>query len=102
MVDAGGTDTLITIGNVGEDTLYEIRNTSVDNGQTIPVDGVSNTPFVAEDKVMVVGVFNETQGTSLGGGTTSVEWDESALHFTVTDASASSSDIRIWFYRLGQ
>lgn len=97
MTDAGGTTTLIQLGNEGPYMKYLIRNTSVDNGQTIPFDGPSNSPVVAEDKVIILGGTNFTQETAIGGGTTTVEYDETAKHFTVTDASASSSDVAIVF-----
>ena len=100
MTDAGGTNTFEMITNVGTYMLCKLKNDSVDNGETIPLDGPSNSPVVAEDQLIVVGVNNETQETQLGGGTTSVEYDETEMHFTVTDSGASSSVISIWFYLL--
>ena len=97
MVDAGGTNTLIQLGNEGPYMKYLLRNDSVDNGQTIPFDGPSNSPVVAEDKVIILGVQNMTQETSSHGTTTSAEYDETEKHFTITDASASSSDLMVVF-----
>lgn len=102
MVDAGGTTTLIQLGNEGPYMKYLIRNDSVDNGETIPFDGPANSPVQAEDRVMILGGMNFSQETSVNGATTTVEYDETAMHFTVTDASASSSDIAIVFIYIPQ
>lgn len=102
MVDAGGTTTLIKLSDEGPYMKYLIRNDSVDNGETIPFDGPSNSPVSAEDKVMVIGGANMTQETQVQGATTTVEYDETAMHFTVTDAGASSSDIYIVFIYIPQ
>jgi len=97
MVDAGGTNTLIQLGNEGPYMKYLLRNDSVDNGQTIPFNGPGNSPVQAEDRVIILGVHNMTQETSGAGTVTSAEYDETEMHFTITDAAASSSDLMIVF-----
>lgn len=97
MVDAGGTNTLIQLSNEGPYMKYLLRNDSVDNGQTIPFDGPANSLVQAEDRVVILSVHNMTQETSSAGTVTSAEYDETAMHFTVTDAAASSSDLMVVF-----
>ena len=98
MVDAGGTNTLLQIGNEGPYMVYLLRNDSVDNGQTIPFDSPANSPVVAEDRVIILSVQNMTQETSSAGTVTSAEYDETNKHFTITDAAASSSDLMVVFF----
>ena len=102
MVDAGGTNTLIQLSNEGSYMKYLLRNDSVDNGQTIPFDGSSNSPVAAGDKVIILSVHNMTQETSSHGTVTSAEYGETAMDFTITDASASSSDLMIVFIYVPQ
>ncbi len=101
MTDAGGTTTLNVISTEGPYMLYKISNDSVDDGETIPFDGPSNSPVVAEDQVIVVGGLNETTEKQIGaGGTASVEYDETAMHFTFTESGATADVVTIWFYHL--
>jgi len=102
MVDAGGTNTLLQIGNEGPYMVYLLRNDSVDNGQTIPFDSPANSPVVAEDRVIILSVQNMTQETSSAGTVTSAEYDETEKHFTITDAAASSSDLMVVFIYIPQ
>jgi len=102
MVDAGGTTTLTQLSNEGPYMKFIIENDSVDNGETIPFDGPANSPVVAEDRVIILGGCNFTQETQVQGATTTVEYDETAMHFTVTDASASSSAVAIVFIYIPQ
>lgn len=102
MVDAGGTNTLIQLSNEGPYMKYLLRNDSVDNGQTIPFDGPANSPVQAGDRVIILSVHNMTQETSSAGTVTSAEYAETAKHFTITDASASSSDLMVVFIYIPQ
>lgn len=102
MTDASGTNTLRIISNVGKHLLYEIKNNDVDDGETIPFDSPSNSPVVAEDQVIVIGMYNETTEKTGGGGALSCEYDESNMHFTVTESGITTDVIRIQFYYLGQ
>lgn len=102
MADAGGTTTLELISNVGQYPLYKIKNTSVDDGETIPLDGPANSPVKAEDKVIIVGALNETDEKQGAGATLSVEYDETAMHFTVTESGITDDIVSILFYYVGQ
>jgi len=97
MADAGGTDTLIQLGNEGPYMKYLLKNTDVDDGETIPFDGPSNSPVVAEDKVIILGVFNFTNETSGAGTALSAEYDETAMHFTITESGVTSDEIGVVF-----
>lgn len=100
MADAGGTTTLELISNVGQYPLYMIRNDDVDSTETIPLDSVAD--FVsAEDKVMVVGALNETTESQAADGTLTVAYDETAMHFTVTESGITGDAVQIFFYYLG-
>jgi hypothetical protein len=100
MVDAGGTTTLRQVGVVGQYTLWEISNDSWDSTETIPLDGPANSPIVAEDKVMIVGALNVTTEAQASGTALSVEYDETAMHFTATESGATADELKIWFYLL--
>lgn len=90
MVDAGGTNTLIQLSNEGPYMKFILHNTSVDSTETIPFDGPSNSPVVAEDRVMILGAQNWTDEISLNSDTHVVEYDETNMHFTVTDAAMTN------------
>ena len=98
MVDAGGTTTFEILSNVGPYMLCKVSNTSVDSTETIPLDGPSNSPVVAEDQVVIVGALNETTESQLGGSALTVEYDETAMHFTVTESGATDDVVSIYFY----
>jgi len=102
MTDAGGTNTLKQISNVGEYTLWELRNDSVTDGETIPFDGPANSPVKAEDQVMVVGALAETGEAQAADGTLTPPYDETAMHFTVTLNGLSDTPVKIWFYHIPQ
>jgi hypothetical protein len=97
MADAGGTTTLKQIANVGEYMMYEITNTSVDTGETIPFDGPSNSPVKAEDQVIILGALNETTESQAAGGDITVEYDETDMHFTVTEGGIADDVVTIVF-----
>jgi hypothetical protein len=97
MADAGGTTTLKQIMNVGEYTMYEISNDSVDSTETIPFDGPSNSPVKAEDQVIILGATNETTETQAADGTLTVAYDETNMHFTVTESNAADDTVTIVF-----
>jgi len=100
MTDAGGTTTFEVLSNVGPYMLCKVSNTSCDTAETIPLDGPSNSPIVAEDQVIVVGILNETTEAQGGGSALSCEYDETEMHFTITESGAASDVITIFFYLL--
>jgi len=100
MTDAGGTNTFEVLDNVGQYQLCKISNDSVDNGETIPLDGPSNSPIKAEDQVMIVGILNETTESSGAGIVLSAEYDETAMHFTITESGITDDVVTIFFYLL--
>jgi len=100
MTDAGGTTTFEVIGNVGNFMLCKVSNDSVDDGETIPLDGPSNSPIVAEDQVLILGGLNETTEKQIAGATLSVEYDETEMHFTVTESSITDDVVTILFLLL--
>lgn len=104
MTDAGGTNTVIQLSNEGPYMKYLVYNTEVTNGETVPIDGTNGVPGIkAEDKVIVLGGTNFSDEKSLWGATfTSVEYDETAMHFTVVDSGASDDDIAIVFIYIPQ
>lgn len=103
MADAGGTNTVVQIGNEGPYMKYVVYNTSADNAETIPIDGTNGVPGIqAEDKVIVVGGMNFSDETALWGATfTGVEYDETNMHFTLA-GSMSGDDIAIVFIYIPQ
>ena len=99
MVDAGGTTTLTKITNVGPYMLMKLSNDSWDSTETIPLD-ITDSPVAAEDQVLIVGALNETTESQLGGSALTVEYDETAMHFTGTESGATADVLSIWFYLL--
>jgi len=100
MVDAGGTTTLVKVGTEGPYNKYIVHNTSVDTTETIPVD-ITGSPIQAEDRVMVLGAQDWTTEVTLGTGGFTVEYDETARHFTITDASMSAgSSVSVCFLHI--
>lgn len=97
MTDAGGTTTLTQLSNVGPYMVYALKNTSVDSGETIPFDGPSNSPVVAEDKVVILGAENQTTEASLNSSGMTVAYDETNMHFTYTDAGTTDDVVVIVF-----
>jgi len=97
MADAGGTNTLVQLSNEGPYMKFLLKNDSCDDGETIPFDGPSNSPVVAEDKVIILGVFNFTAETSGAGTALSAEYDETAMHFTITESGITADDIGVVF-----
>lgn len=97
MADAGGTTTLKQVMNVGQYMMFEISNDSVDSGETIPFDGPSNSPVSAEDQVIILGGLNEDTEEAIGGGTATVAYDETNMHFTWTETGASDDTVTIVF-----
>lgn len=104
MADAGGTNAVKLLQNVGEYSIYMVYNTQVSNGETVPIDGTGGVPGIkAGDKVVVLGGMNFTDETALWGATfTSVEYSETNMHFTVVDTGASDDDIAIVFMYIPQ
>ncbi len=102
MTDAGGTNTLIKLSDEGPYMKYLLKNDSVDTTETIPFDGPSNSPVVAEDKVIILGVFNFTSEASGAGAALSAEYDETNMHFTITESGAADDDIGVVFYYIPQ
>ncbi len=98
MTDAGGTTTLIKLSEEGPYMKYLLKNTSVTTAETIPFDGPSNSPVIAEDKVIILSVFNFTDETSSAGTALSAEYDETNMHFTITESGASDEEIGVVFY----
>ena len=102
MADAGGTTTLVKVGTEGPYNRYIVHNTSVDTTETIPVD-IAGSPIAAEDRVMILGAQNWTDEISLNSDTHVVEYDETARHFTVTDAQMTNgSSYAICFLHIPQ
>jgi hypothetical protein len=99
MADAGGTTTLVKIGTEGPYNKYIVHNTSVDSAETIPVD-VTGSPIKAEDRVMVLGAQDWTNETSAASGNMTVEYDETALHFTFTDSGVTNASVAICFLHI--
>ncbi len=97
MGDAGGTNTLIQLSNEGPYMKYLLVNDSVDTTETIPFDGPSNSPVVAEDKVIILSVFNFTSEASSAGTALSAEYDETEMHFTITESAAADDEIGVVF-----
>ena len=102
MSDAGGTTTLIKLSDEGPYMKYLLKNDDCDDGETIPFDGPSNSPVVAEDKVIILGVFNFTTETSGAGTALSAEYDETEKHFTITESGVTEDDIGVVFYYIPQ
>jgi len=102
MTDAGGTTTLIQLGNEGPYMKYILKNTSVDSGETIPFDGPSNSPVAAEDRVIILGLFNFTNETSGAGTALSAAYDETAMHFTITESGITDDDVGVVFIYIPQ
>jgi len=100
MVDAGGTTTLVKLADVGQMMLFAITNDDVDSTETIPFDGPSNSPVQAEDQVFILGALNQTTEKQLGGAALTVEYDETAMHFTPTETGATADVITIVFLYL--
>lgn len=102
MSDAGGTTTLIQLSNEGPYMKYLLKNDDTDDGETIPFDVPSNSPVRAEDKVIILGVFNFTAETSGEGTALSTEYDETAMHFTITESGVTEDDIGVVFMYIPQ
>lgn len=100
MTDAGGTTTCNLLTNVGTYETWIVHNTSVDDGETIPIDGTggAGVPGIqAEDRVMIRSISNWTEETSGAGTALSAEYDETNMHFTVTESGITSDSIAIEF-----
>lgn len=97
MVDAGGTNTLVKLADLGQCMVFALTNSSVDSTETIPFDGPSNSPVKAEDQVIVLGMLNQTTESQSSGTALSCEYDETAMHFTVTEAGITDDVVTIVF-----
>jgi len=99
MADAGGTTTLITVGTEGPYTRYILHNTEWDSGETLPFD-ITGSPVVAEDRVVILGVQDWTNETSGASGNITAEYDETNMHFTVTDSGVSAASVCVMFLHI--
>ena len=101
MTDAGGTTTLTRLADIGQVSLWRIRNTSVSTGETIPLD-ITGSPFAAEDQVIILGAQNDDSEEQVSGTTLVVAYDETNKHFTVTESGVTDKQIDIVFMSMGQ
>lgn len=103
MTDAGGTTKLIKVGTEGPYNRYIVHNTSVTDGETIPVD-VSGSPIQAEDRVVIISVFNWASETSSAeqGNALGAAYDETNRHFTITESGKTDESIGVCFLHIPQ
>src|SRR3990167_10461425 len=101
MADAGGTNTLTKLGDMGQVSFWRLRNTSVSTGETVPVD-ITGSPFAAEDELIIIGALNSNSEEQVSGGTLVVAYDETNLHFTVTESGVTDKQVDIFFMSVGQ
>lgn len=97
MTDAGGTSTLTKIGDLGQITLWRLRNTSVDDTETMPLD-ITGHPFHAESQIIVVGGLSDTSEKQVSGNDLTVEYDETNMHFTIGESGLSGKQVDIYFF----
>lgn len=105
MADAGGTQTCVQLSNEGGLMKFAVTNTQVTSGETVPLDGAAGTGvpgLSAEDKVIVVGALNHTSETQLNASALTVAYDETAMHFTVTESGKTDEKYTIIFYYIPQ
>ena len=103
MADAGGTTTLVQIGNEGPYMKYILHNTAVTDGETIPFD-ITGSPVQAEDRVLILSVFNWTSETdsSAQGNALGALYDESNMHFTIVESGKTDESIGVCFIYIPQ
>ena len=100
MTAAGGTTTTKLLTNVGQYSLWELKNDSWDSDETIaiPVTGEYAVPIAAESQIVVIGALNETTEAQASRGTLTVAYDETTYTFTATESGATNDVLRILFY----
>lgn len=101
MTDAGGTSTITKIGDCGQASIWRLRNTDVTHTETMPLD-ITGSPFVAEDEIIIIGALDDTNEKQVSGSTLDVEYDETNMHFTITQASLSNTQVDIYFMYVGR
>lgn len=97
MTEAGGTTTFKALTNVGPYQEFELKNDSVDDGETITIPTTASY-IAAEDQIYIIGVMNED--TEVQFPQCSASYDETNRRFTFYEGSASGDTVRILFRRI--